>query len=251
MLATFCLRLACGLAAGLLLFPPRRLNPRFYRAQLLTVLGLTAAAAVFLRGAPGVEGPWPWAALGGGALMAFLGSLSWSLEGAPAGRTLVALTAGCLAAGLALLLPAGPGEAGPRWPAADHLTSAALLGAATTGMLVGHSYLTAPAMSLAPLFRSLGALLVALLARGTLCGIGLWSWTSEHPLAKLDEVTLLLPLRWALGLVGPLVLGAMAWQTAKIRSTQSATGILYVVVILVFLGELFGQLLAHMTGLTL
>jgi hypothetical protein len=35
----------------------------------------------------------------------------------------------------------------------------------------------------------------------------------------------------------------MAWQTAKIRSTQSATGILYVVVILTFLGELVGQVL--------
>jgi hypothetical protein len=35
----------------------------------------------------------------------------------------------------------------------------------------------------------------------------------------------------------------MAWKTATIRSTQSATGILYVVVILTFLGELIGQVL--------
>jgi hypothetical protein len=35
----------------------------------------------------------------------------------------------------------------------------------------------------------------------------------------------------------------MAWESAKIRSTQSATGILYVVVIFCFLGELSSQLL--------
>ena len=46
-----------------------------------------------------------------------------------------------------------------------------------------------------------------------------------------------------LGFVAPLVLGWMAWQTARIRSTQSATGILYVVVIFCFLGELTSLLL--------
>jgi hypothetical protein len=46
-----------------------------------------------------------------------------------------------------------------------------------------------------------------------------------------------------LGFVGPLVFGWMAWQSARIRSTQSATGILYVVVIFCFLGELTGQLM--------
>jgi hypothetical protein len=61
-------------------------------------------------------------------------------------------------------------------------------------------------------------------------------------------VTIWLPVRWALGFAGPLGLGWMAWQTAKIRSTQSATGILYVVVILGFLGELTSQLLVSTTG---
>ena len=48
-----------------------------------------------------------------------------------------------------------------------------------------------------------------------------------------------------------LVLGWMAWETARIRSTQSATGILYVVVIVCFLGELTSQLLVEKTGYTL
>jgi hypothetical protein len=57
-------------------------------------------------------------------------------------------------------------------------------------------------------------------------------------------------LRWLLGFLAPLGLDWMAWQTARIRSTQSATGILYVVVIFCFLGELTSQLLRG-TGMTL
>jgi hypothetical protein len=58
-------------------------------------------------------------------------------------------------------------------------------------------------------------------------------------------------LRWGLGLIGPLILCVLAWQTAKIRSTQSATGLLYVVVIFCFLGELTGQLLRDSTNFVL
>jgi len=60
-----------------------------------------------------------------------------------------------------------------------------------------------------------------------------------------------LPVRWGIGLLGPLVFGWLAYRTAKIRSTQSATGILYVVVILAFLGELTSLLLLRDTGLPL
>ena len=51
------------------------------------------------------------------------------------------------------------------------------------------------------------------------------------------------------GLVGRLdrrreALAVMTWQTLKIPNTQSATGILYVAVIGVFIGELTSQLLS-------
>jgi hypothetical protein len=68
-------------------------------------------------------------------------------------------------------------------------------------------------------------------------------------LTNLNDVTILwLPLRWGVGFVAPLVLAWMAWQAARMRSTQSATGILYVAVIFCFLGELSGQLLWSTTG---
>jgi len=79
---------------------------------------------------------------------------------------------------------------------------------------------------------------------------GLWCWTAGRPAGTLTAVTLLwLPLRWGLGLVLPLVLAVLAWRcvTGGVRNTQSATGILYIVVVFCFLGELTGQLLLDVT----
>ena len=47
MLAIFCLRLALGLIAALLLLSPAQVNPRFFRTHFLTTLGLTAVATAF------------------------------------------------------------------------------------------------------------------------------------------------------------------------------------------------------------
>src|ERR671937_331910 len=54
LLAVFCLRLACGMLACLLLLPRALIGPRFYRTHFLTALGLTTLATLFLReAAPG------------------------------------------------------------------------------------------------------------------------------------------------------------------------------------------------------
>jgi hypothetical protein len=84
--------------------------------------------------------------------------------------------------------------------------------------------------------------------RAAVAVVGLWYWTAEPSLVNLQTGLWLVP-RWALGIVGPLALGWMAWETARIRSTQSATGILYVVVIFCFLGELTSQLLLSQSGI--
>jgi hypothetical protein len=247
MLAIFCLRLAAGLLGALWLLSPSQVNPRFYRTHFLTALGLAAVALVFLRDQASLA---LGTALGGGMLLAFLGSVAWSLDRAPAGRSLIALTTLAFVTALGLARTTQePGDAS--WLLAADLSSAALLGIATTAMLMGHSYLIAPTMSLTPLLRLLAALFVVTVLRMAVAGTGLWFWTAEHSLSKLDEVTLWLPLRWGLGFLAPLVLGWMAWQAAVIRSTQSATGILYVVVIFCFLGELTSQLLVGVTRFTL
>src|SRR5438034_11228773 len=104
-------------------------------------------------------------------------------------------------------------------------------------------------MSLALLMRLLAALAGSVMLRIGLACLGLWWWTSSQSTISLGtDATFWLPVRWILGLIAPLVLGWMAWETARIRSTQSATGILYVVVIVCFLGELMSLLLLEKTG---
>jgi hypothetical protein len=248
MLALFCLRLASGLLACLLLLRPAQVNPRFFRVQLLTALALMVVAAFFLRASADL---FLWLTLGTGMGLCFLGSLAWSLDRAPGG---VYFTVGAAVVGVTALLQGAflifPDMSGTTL-AADQLTSGILLGMATTAMLMGHSYLIAPSMSLRPLLVLVGGLFVALALRGLVSGWGLWLWTREHPLVRLDEATMLLPVRWLVGLVGPTALNILALQTARIRSTQSATGILYVVVILTFLGEVVSQVLFQMTSFVL
>jgi hypothetical protein len=253
MLPLFCLRLSLGLLAALLPLRPAQLNPRFFRTHFLTVLGLAALALVLL--AP-VAGGGLIVCLGVAFVLAFLGSCAWSIEGHPGGRSLVVLTAAALGAGLWLAQGVAARPVAPAlqahaagWLLADDLTSAALLGAATTAMLLGHSYLIAPNMSLTPLRRLLFGLYAALAARAALAGLGLYVWTRTHSLLNLTDGTVLwLPARWLLGLVLPLALGVMAWHTTRLRNTQSSTGILYIVVVFCFLGELTAQLVLQTTG---
>ena len=148
MLTVFCLRLAGGTIAALLLLSPRVLPAPFFRTHFLIALGPTAVATAF--GWSDATGSLRGLLLGANVL-ALSGSAVWSLTPAPGGRTLIALTAATIAAALGAI-----DHFEPVLLAAD-LTSAALLGTALTAMLIGHSYLIAPGMSLTPLFRLLAA----------------------------------------------------------------------------------------------
>jgi hypothetical protein len=48
--------------------------------------------------------------------------------------------------------------------------------------------------------------------------------------------------------VGAAIATFMTWKTAQIRSTQSATGILYITMIFVLFGELTSMILAGRAG---
>ncbi len=241
--ALFCLRLATGLLGALIVLTPSQINPRFYRTQFLIALGLTAVA--LLLSYPGATLGIALA-LGCGLLLTLLGFFAWSLEGAPGGRALILSATVACATALTLVEFTSDATGPLGWRLAGDLLSAILLGSATSAMLMGHMYLNAPSMTIAPLMCLLAALAISTLLR-LLCSaaaLGVWSSTSgRSPFTLEGDMVLWLPVRWVVGFLAPLGLGWMAWQTAKIRSTQSATGILYVVVIFCFLGELTGQLL--------
>jgi hypothetical protein len=254
LLVVFCLRLPFGLIASLLVLNPDPIPPRFFRVQFVVALVLLAVAFYFVSGAPVLKlnitwSQWLLNTLLVSAVFCFVGGIVWHLDSAPFGRVLIWLTTIALTAVLFFVTRLLGPVTLDWWRLTDHYASAAMLGTATSAMLLGHSYLISPAMTISPLKRMLAAATVALTIRIILALCGLWFWTAEHPLANLDVETLLwLSARWLLGILAPLALGWMAWETARIRSTQSATGILYVVVIVCFLGELTSLLLLEKTG---
>jgi len=122
-------------------------------------------------------------------------------------------------------------------------------------MILGHWYLVDPGMSVRPL-KLLAAIFISVVsARAVLGGYtSLLVWqdltnSGNDPFSNFDVGNLLFFLQRVLfGLVLPLALSWMIWQTVKIRSTQSATGILYVAVVFILFGELLSHYLLVATG---
>lgn len=247
MIATFCLRLAAGMILILPALPARDLPPRFFRVHFLTALGLLGVVGVFMVDSATMAF---WALYAGAMLWCVFGSIVWHLDEAPGGRLAIWMTPIVLIACMILGGTLVREDRDSALRISDDVGSALVVGSALTAMLIGHSYLISPAMTITPLMRLLAALGVAIVLRLALACYGLWLWSAERSIASMEtELMLWLAVRWALGLFAPMVLGWMAWETARIRSTQSATGILYVVVIVCFLGELTSMLIAEKTGL--
>ena len=119
-------------------------------------------------------------------------------------------------------------------------SSAAVLGGVTTGMLLGHWYLTTPTMSIKPLTWFNIAIAVAVLGR--LVGSG---WAVAGAGISLPDTTqqMWLGIRWAGGIVAPGFMCVMVWRILKHQNTQSATGVLFATLVVVFMGEMAAALL--------
>lgn len=249
MIAQFSLRLICGMSAMWVLMPRSQVTSGFFRIQMLVVLGLGMLAALTVEtqhsAANGLLSDSIAVTLCGTlAVCAFVGSVMWTLERRRAGTAIVFVIAGLSA----ILLPAISLDAAQIGTARGTLhlfsewASAAVLGAAVSGMLLGHWYLTSPTMSIAPLVRLNLYFGIATLMRLLLSTAGLWL-LREHDLAPTHG--LWLALRWLAGILGPICVVVMVWRILKYRNTQAATGVLFVGVILTFIGEMSASLLYH------
>jgi hypothetical protein len=246
MVETFGLRLAAGFVFALLLLPRGMVAERFYRIHLIIVLCFLGVVGVFAWGAASDDFWLPFGLAAGAALF---GTWSWSIREAAGSRyaalvlTLLALLASLWLRPRETLAPAAHAAL-----FAQDATAAAYLGLALTAMLLGHWYLIAPNLSITPLLRLLTALFVATGLRSLSVGAGLWMATDgRFDFGYLGW--LWLALRVLAGLVAAPALFWMAWESAKIRSTQSATGILYAADVLAVVGELTDQLLmAHLAA---
>jgi len=121
---------------------------------------------------------------------------------------------------------------------------AALLGSITVAWLLGHAYLTATEMTIAPLRHFSRMLLWSVALRAVFVAFSLaaaWVIGGPEITAHLRDAWLVLSLRIGAGLVAVGVFAYMVADCVKLRSTQSATGILYFGSLFAYIGELAHQ----------
>lgn len=262
----FLLAVSLGSLTTLYWIPEDDLGRGYFQMNALVVLGLlglSTAVVVLHPFRPFGERP----GLGIIALVAaLLGAFLyyaaiWRERWATGRWPLTLSTLSCLAA----LLLAGPHLVVPLTPLPHRaallttslLASSLLLGWSLITMLLGHWYLVAPRLT----FRHLTVFSWVLL--GTVV-LRLISVTASLAIAaRVDELVEPHPLRvltgfqgqgiffwfrllWGLVIVLPLTV--MALHCARQRSNQSATGILYVVVVGAFIGEITAFYLSVTTG---
>jgi hypothetical protein len=133
------------------------------------------------------------------------------------------------------------------------LAGAVSLGAVSLGMILGHWYLVTPRLPEQPLNRLTLLLLAALAVQTVLVVINLAIPASYVPAAvENPEIGLaqnpVFWLRLGVGLIFPLALAYMAWQSSIIRSMMSATGLLYIAMGGVLAGEVLARGLLFTTA---
>jgi|SRR5579871_3107972 len=145
--------------------------------------------------------------------------------------------------------------AGAFYAAVRSLSSALLLGAVTLAMMLGHWYLVTPKLSITPLKRySAGYILLTVLT-GLELALSYLFYVGFGPQAAtpaggqlIHEEVLFTLFRVAWGIVPPLGMAYWIWETVRMKSTQSATGILYAAMVCTLIGEGMGLYLTLQTG---
>ncbi|MGH2511734.1 MAG: hypothetical protein ACRDGQ_03500 [Candidatus Limnocylindrales bacterium] len=203
---------------------------------------LSDGALVQAAGAPGstvVLDP-AWSTPRDGALVAFtLIALVYTLILARGGRAPIVAAAGLAAgvAGLALGALSWAGSLGIGLPLGvvvalgQDLLLAAATGGVFVAMILGHWYLVTPKLPEAPLIL-LSRILFGLIGAQLIVFVGsmiLGAGSGGGPFSPLSGPwTQFVWLRLLVGLVFPLIVSWAAIQTARTRSMESATGLLYI-----------------------
>lgn len=185
-----------------------------------------------------------WTDLGLLRARSYLGSLAIGLAGVVAATlTMMPSSFGTLAiAGYAL----------------SAVCSSAVLGLASAGMLFGHWYLIDPNLPVDYLrtivrlmgFAMVGELILLALVVVIMGLIGGHAAT-EAVATLFENDSMMLGLRLVLGPVASITLAWMTWQTLKIPQTMAATGLLYIAVMSVLVGEFIGRFILFRTALPL
>jgi protein NrfD len=181
----------------------------------------------------------------------------WATVGRALASIRPAIVAVACAAGLVTLTAqaiatAGSSAIGPRvLTVASFLSSAALLGGASTAMILGHWYLILPSMQVSHLQSivkvHIASMVVRIVVVVAAVFVAIETWqpglgpSFRHYITSAGGIFFWQRVLFGLG--GPALLSYLTWETAKIRSTQSATGILYVDFFTVVVGEVLAKYL--------
>ena len=130
------------------------------------------------------------------------------------------------------------------------LAGAMALGSALAGLSLGHWYLVSPTLSIRPLIQLTFLCLGSVIAQIVLLPLLLFlpGAPADRVQALFSEYLVFLGVRVVFGLLVPLVATVMTWRTARIRSLDSATGLLYIVAALILAGEIAARTLFFLTG---
>jgi hypothetical protein len=229
----------------LLFFPPKTLGKGFF--SLHGAIAFVFIGAAFLLHPVGL----PKAACGAAAVLVGAYALTTHAGHASATRSLLvatAIAAGYAATRLALFGHRFPGDA---WTALSASLGGLFFAAVLLTMNLGHWYLVSRSLPFQLLAR--GAALFAGLAvarAGLLAGAVAANPRPEglQALLSLDRDALFFLFRVVWGIVGPLALSWFIWRTAEMKSNQAATGLLYVALVFVLIGELLASYLTVATG---
>jgi len=140
----------------------------------------------------------------------------------------------------------------------NFVAAALVLGSVTAGMLLGHWYLIDRDLSLEPFFRIFRFFVFTLIVQAGLLVVScvllpvFGAQASSAELARLfHEHATLLTVRVLLSPVATAGLAWMIWKTLQIPQTMAATGLLYIAILSVLVGELMGRFILFRTSLPL
>ncbi|MFZ4713993.1 MAG: hypothetical protein ACOYL6_09790 [Bacteriovoracaceae bacterium] len=134
------------------------------------------------------------------------------------------------------------------------MSSALFFGIVNYAMVLGHYYLVVPKLSEKPLINSMQltwAVLLIKLIFSTISTLKSADFFAEETTLGAGYMFnwIMLIMRYLWGYVAVGVLSYFAWRLSKIRSTQSATGVMYVMVFFMIVGEIISLYLYRQYGL--
>jgi hypothetical protein len=266
MIATFLCLVSGGMMLTLSMGRLRETHPRFIRLVGMISLAVATVVVAWQWTHPPQAPTSVWWLSEGLTALAAMSAAALVLAGAASETATTVLRGISFLGGVAgvsaacLWIWTGPtpaeGPVGIAMVVVGQILAAMMLGSVTTAWLLGHAYLTATKMTIAPLRRLSGlfSLSVALrclylVVSMVLLRLGISAEAEPLTWANLMEPWLVMSLRVAVGLLATGVFAWMVSDCVRLRSTQSATGILYFASVFVYIGELSSQSLLADLGL--